>query len=718
MAGSPRQLPHSLTAAAGGWACCLFCPGLLFLITLAFPAPAVAEDGPLLHIRARSRLELRQLEEQSRKGKFTVGVSVELSDQPQPSGEADAAAPEDAHWFSAQRVELLLSSEAGLVQRVSLSTDRLGVASHQFARLPSGLYHLRAQYAGDEHRDAAAAEIDLHLDRFRSDLDFSLPATWGGGGALLLSGLTLRSKQQSLPGPVSIAVFALRDGRESGAPLTQQLVRLAATSGSAVGEADDPAREDEPRRGLRGGESVKLQLPAIPAGSLLAVRAAFAGDLDHSPAQLQRETLVVAQAQITLEVAQPEVPQSGRLRISGTVFTSGPVGAGPLVGELVDIEAAQALDGPEPPAAPGLAETAPSPAAAATLRRALGTAVSNADGRFVLDLPRLPLRVGASDLIARVVPARRYIRPAVSNEVRLVVTPPEPVSLLYFLLPLFGSALLAGLVWLGRWLTPRITAWLALRRARRRAQQSLAAAGPASGEAAALSTSGISKIGLAGVSLGSRSSLSLRRTVDTTIDGAVHDAAFGQAIAGASISLTPLSPDPAAQQRATESDADGRFVLSQLRAGRCVLRIAAPGYQAQELVASVPHRGELRGITVRLLPLRVRLFAEWQRVAVAYYGEAGVVQTRTPQDFLQEAQRGPAGSAGRAGGLQTAVPAHVLPALRRLTTLVEEAYYSSRTCSDAMLQESERLAAGILPATPADKSTDGLRAEAGPRPVQ
>lgn len=696
-----------------------------FLLCLLFVPvwPAVshaAEDTTLLHIRARSRLQLRQQEEQSRKGKFVVGVSVDLSDQPASSGEGDGAAPEDLHWFAGQRIELSLIGEAGLLGRVTLTTDRSGSASHSFARLPAGVYRLRAQYAGDEHRDPASADLDLHLDRSRSELSFSAPTTWEGGAALLVTGLSLRSKGRALPGPVTLAVLATRDGRVSGNALVQQLVRIDGAEAAAADDADQAWRDDAAPQptSSRAGAPVKLHLPPVPAGSVLVVRASYAGDVDYSPAQSERELLVVTHARISLDPIPPEVAQSARLRIAGTLFTTGASGAGPLVGELVDIEATQVLEGPDSagaqPASDGLANLP----AARTLRRILGTAVSNADGRFVLDLPRLPLRAGPTDLVARVVPARRYIRPAVSNELRVVVTPPEPVSLLYFLLPLLGSALAAGLFLLGRLLAPRVLAWLAARRARKRAELVLSGAPPEAGEAS-VSTSGIGKIGSAGVSLDSRGALSLRRTIDNTIDGTVQDAGFGQALAGATISLTTLSADPAPQQRATESDGEGRFVLSQLRAGRCVIRVNAPGYQAQEFVATVPHRGEFRGITVRLLPLRVRLFAEWQRVAIAYYGEAGLVQTRTPQEFLRDAQSAPPAPAGRAtAGLKTAVPAHVLPALRRLTTLVEEAYYSGRACNDAMVQESERLAAGLLPTAAAGKSSDGLRAESAPRPVQ
>ncbi len=668
-------------------------------------ASAAGEDSTLLHIRARCRLQLRQTEAQSRKGKFTVGIGIELSDQPLASPGAESPSPEDLRWFASQHIELSLSGEAGLLQRVTVTTDRQGSATYSFARLPAGLYRVNAQYPGDEHRDAASESLDLHLDRFRSELSFSAPTAWGGDHALPISDLALRGKQGALPGLVNLSVFLSRDGKASGAALVQRPVQLAAPSDGGLGTT----------------RSVELSVPPVPPGSVLVVRGVYAGDDDYAPAQLERELIVVTQAHVTLDAGPREVAQSAPLRISGTLFTTGTVGAGPLPGELVDIEANQApepLDSPSLPAGP---EGATAPPSGGTIRRALGTTVSNADGRFVLDIPRLPLRVGATDLVARVVPARRYIRPAVSNEVRIVVTPPEPVSILFFVLPLVASAGLAGLYWLARALSPRLTAWLAARRARRRAELALASPSSSSSsklDAVAVSSSSLGKIGSAGVSLGSRGALSLRRTIDNTVDGVVHDAAFGQAIVGATISLTPLLPEPTAQQRATETDGEGRFVLTQLRAGRCVVRVVAPGYQPQEFAANVPHRGEFRGITVRLLPLRVRLFSEWQRVALAYYGEAALVQTRTPQDFLRDAQEPPRTGPGRVLGLTTPLPSQGLPALRRLTALVEEAYYSSRICSDAMVQESERLAAGLLPTTTAGKSTDGLRAESGPRPLQ
>ena len=64
-------------------------------------------------------------------------------------------------------IELSLSGDAGLLQRVTVTTDRQGSATYSFARLPAGLYRdAFAQYPGDEHRDAASEALDLHLDRF------------------------------------------------------------------------------------------------------------------------------------------------------------------------------------------------------------------------------------------------------------------------------------------------------------------------------------------------------------------------------------------------------------------------------------------------------------------------------------------------------------------------------------------------------------------------
>ncbi|HNN98424.1 MAG TPA: Ig-like domain-containing protein, partial [Pseudomonadota bacterium] len=335
------------------------------------PASAAGEDSTLLHIRARSRLQLRQSEAQGRKGKFTVGIEVELSDQPLASPGAESPNPEDLRWFASQRIELSLSGTAGLLQRVTVTTGRQGSATYSFARLPAGLYRVHAQYPGDEHRDAASEELDLHLDRFRSELSFNAPPTWGGDRALSIRDLALRGKHGALPGPIKLSAFLSRDGKASGAALVQRPVQLALP----------------PEGGPGPTSSIELSVPPVPPGSVLLVRAVYDGDDDNAPAQLERELIVVTQAQVTLDAGPREAAQSAPLRISGTLFTTGTVGSGPLPGELVDIEANQAPELPDNTSLPGGSEGATAPPSGGTIRRAPGTAVSNADGRFVLDIP-------------------------------------------------------------------------------------------------------------------------------------------------------------------------------------------------------------------------------------------------------------------------------------------------------------------------------------------
>lgn len=704
-------------------------------------ACAHAEDGTMLHIRARTRLDLRELEHRVHRGHFTLTVLAKLGEGASAGGLAAAAAGGDSdatHTFAGQRIELRLLDGAlddhSEVARASVSADHEGEVRHTFAGLAAGAYRVQARYAGDDLRDGGDALLDVNLDRHPAELSFTLPKTVEYGQPLWIRDLRLRSRDEDRVGPVEMTVRAGDDGAVSGPVLHRETLHVSPIATGGDGQA----------------HNLYLDRREKP-GRVLMVTARFAGDQDTAPAVAGRETLIVTQARVTLEAAHPpagttvgwargvaavsvgtavpdtlEIAQGGGLLLTGTLYDS----IGPLAGELVDIEASQSVDSgdaaPSPSPSPS-ADDVPSARmapAAPPLRRLLGTAVTDDAGRFRLHIARLPLRVAPAHLVAKAVPARRYIRPAISDEVRILVGPPEPVSLWPFVIPLLLTALLAALVWAARFLAPRIAAWRAARQARKRAQAVLDA--PANSAVGSVSASQPALVGPAGVSLGSaRSALSLRRTLDSGVDGTVVDSAFGHIVVEATVVATPLLPDQAAEQRATSCDGDGRFALPQLRAGRWVLRVTAPGYQPQEFAATVPHRGELRAVTVRLLPLRAQVVAAWQRVAAAYYGDAGAVQTRTPQDFLRDAVAPvPSASDGKPSvqsasrPLRTPLPAHALGPLRRLTALVEAGYYSRRVCSEEMLQESLRLATELMPeGAPRPAADAAPRAESAPRPI-
>jgi hypothetical protein len=385
-----------------------------------------------------------------------------------------------------------------------------------------------------------------------------------------------------------------------------------------------------------------------------------------------------------------EVAQGSRLRLGGSLRDE----TGPLGGELVDIEASGGGE-----------------------RRLLGSAVTDFFGHFELTVDKLLLPIGSGFITARLTPTptprHRHVRPGPTPELALQVLPPEPLSLLYFLLPL-GLSGLGWLLWRGgRLIAARLAAW---RLARRQRDGRLSPLAPSS-----RSPQGPAAAGEAGVTLGSRSprpTLTLRRTVDSAIDGAVHDAVFGPSLPSASLHILPLASGAPLED--VQVDSQGQFRIAALPAGRYVLRASAPGYLSEEFAATIPHRGELRAITIRLMPLRARIHAEWQRVANAYYSDELRQQTGTPRELLDEATAPrPTAPAATASPLHSPSPAE-LERLQRLTALVEQSYYSPRLCTKEMLSEAERLAAalsrpGSSPPLTSDPR-DGLRAPSAPRP--
>ena len=93
----------------------------------------------------------------------------------------------------------------------------------------------------------------------------------------------------------------------------------------------------------------------------------------------------------------------------------------PLAGELIELEALS--DETSKPSEP-------------SGKRSLGHALTDNLGRFEITAPKLLLPTGAALLSAQVFPRRGHILPGRSPELALLVLPPEPISVLYFLLPL------------------------------------------------------------------------------------------------------------------------------------------------------------------------------------------------------------------------------------------------------------------------------------------
>ena len=160
----------------------------------------------------------------------------------------------------------------------------------------------------------------------------------------------------------------------------------------------------------------------------------------------------------------------------------------------------------------------------------------------------------------------------------------------------------------------------------------------------------------------------LRRASDHGFAGLVRDAVRLRPLAGAEVRLTRDGAE-----MVTVSEADGRFALEQLAPGEWRARVSAPGHVSERFVVSVPHRGELRGVHVDLVPVREKVWGLYRRVAQPKLPSAELWGIWSPRQILDHLRAGP--------------PA---PAFSELTAFVEETFFSARVPDEAVLPGAEQ----------------------------
>jgi hypothetical protein len=141
------------------------------------------------------------------------------------------------------------------------------------------------------------------------------------------------------------------------------------------------------------------------------------------------------------------------------------------------------------------------------------------------------------------------------------------------------------------------------------------------------------------------------------------------------------------ERRTAVSDDDGRFAIEDVGAGEWLATVHAPGHVDERFAASLPHRGELRGLRVDLVPVRERVFQLYRRAAGPLLPEPALWGIWSPRQIVDHVR-------GR----------QPTPALAALTDFVEEAYFAARL-----------LDAGVLPEAAA--RVEAAVAEQAPRPV-
>jgi hypothetical protein len=124
-------------------------------------------------------------------------------------------------------------------------------------------------------------------------------------------------------------------------------------------------------------------------------------------------------------------------------------------------------------------------------------------------------------------------------------------------------------------------------------------------------------------------------------------------------------------EREALTGTDGNFAFEALAGGDWIAEVTAPGHVTEKFVISIPHRGELRGVRVDLVPVRERVFQLYRRAAEPILPEPRLWGVWSPRQIVDHVRS-----------------KRPTPALADLTSFVEEIYFSSRLAGEAVLPEA------------------------------
>lgn len=158
----------------------------------------------------------------------------------------------------------------------------------------------------------------------------------------------------------------------------------------------------------------------------------------------------------------------------------------------------------------------------------------------------------------------------------------------------------------------------------------------------------------------------LRRPTDDMFSGVVRDTVRGRPIADAVVRVGDAM---------VATGPDGSFVLERLPAGDLHAEVSAPGHVTEAFAVTIPHRGELRGVRVDLVPVRERVFQLYRRAAEPVLPEPRLWGIWSPRQIVDHVRS-----------------KRPTPALADLTDFVEEIYFSPRIAAESLLpQASDRV---------------------------
>jgi hypothetical protein len=278
------------------------------------------------------------------------------------------------------------------------------------------------------------------------------------------------------------------------------------------------------------------------------------------------------------------------------------------------------------------------------------SAETNPGGTAGSATPRNPEGAAQYGVQVQADPGVSYIRGSRSEPAVVRVLAPQPVPVWYTIV-----AFIATLGAAGGFFLARTKPWKKLRRAQRPAEVP-----SQEGEISDAYKGGlvVAKPGVVAT---------LRRASDDGFSGVVRDTVRGRPVEGALVTLVLGD-----MERTTTTDAEGNFAVEKLETGEWRAEVVASGHVAERFGVSIPHRGELRGVRVDLVPVRERVFQLYRRAAEPVLPEARLWGIWSPRQIVDHV-RGKRPS----------------PALAELTDFVEEIYFSPRLAEPTVLPQAE-----------------------------
>lgn len=388
----------------------------------------------------------------------------------------------------------------------------------------------------------------------------------------------------------------------------------------SVGPASDGPLA--PLARMTSGTPYLLTRKAAGGPGARRIRAEFAGDDTRQTATAERTIELTAASVTTIALSARRIAYEDDLVVTGKVTDE---------------------DGP------------PVVRAAVTLTsgdRRLAQGATGEDGSYRFRVEGEILGQGQWGLQVQADPGKPSIRPSRSPPEIVRVSTPQPVPVSYTIAAFVATACAAG-----GFFAARARPWQKLRR-------------PA--PPAELPSNGAHDEPLEGGLVVAKPGLvsTLRRASDDGFSGVIRDAVRGRPVADATVRLHLDSAE-----RTVTTGGDGGFVFEALAAGDWSAEVAAHGHVTETFVVSIPHRGELRGVRVDLVPVRERVFQLYRRAAEPMLPEPRLWGVWSPRQIVDH--------------VRSKRPS---PALADLTDFVEEIYFSPRIAEQTVLPAaSERV---------------------------